>query len=98
MKKTRNEYHINIRKCKKLEKFIINNKLIENCFQNDLDLFAEIKKARKIKPDIAASIDGVSGNEIPEKFGKVYSELFNKLDDEENLKNILLVINHSISN
>lgn len=97
MKKTRNEYHFKIRKCKRLEKLIINRKLIENCFENDLDIFAEIKKARKTPPEIVNFIDGSTGDEIPNTFGTVYSELFNRIDDDHNLKSIKEEINRNLS-
>ena len=39
MKKTRNQYHYQIRKCKRVEDFIKNKKLVENCLDGDNDLF-----------------------------------------------------------
>ena len=39
--------------------YIIHSKLIENCFENDMDLFTEIKKSRKTRPEVANTIDGL---------------------------------------
>jgi hypothetical protein len=44
MKHTRNVFHYQIRKCRRVENFINNKKIIENCIENDADLFTEIKK------------------------------------------------------
>ena len=44
MKVTRNKYHYQIRRCKRIEDFLRNKKIVENRFDNDLDLFKEIKK------------------------------------------------------
>ena len=35
---------------------------------------------------------------IPDAFSKVYSDLYNKIDDKDNLKNINLKIDEDISN
>ena len=47
MKRTRNMYHYQIRKCRRVEEYIINKNIIENCIDGDTDLFAEIKKQRR---------------------------------------------------
>ena len=46
MKTTRNQYHYQIRRYRRVEDYIRNQKMIENGFNSDFDLFAEIKKQR----------------------------------------------------
>ena len=57
--------------------------------ENDTDLFKELKKSRKTKIESSETIDGKSGDEIPNKFADVYEELFNRIDDSNELNSIL---------
>ena len=88
MKKTRNEYHYQIRKCRRVEDFIRNHKIAQNCLENDADLFSEIKKQRANNNIEEVTIDGAAGQKIPNKFGEVYRELFNREKDEENVQEV----------
>ena len=96
MKRTKNVYHMQLRKCKKASEWIKNSKLIENSIENDKDLFKEIKKTRGKDTDEAANIDGKTGKDIPNRFKDVYKELFNRVDDQENIKNLSDVINEKL--
>ena len=87
MKKTRNIYHYQYRKCRKAEDRIKKDKLLNACLGEGGDLFKEIKALRKSKSCIATSIDGVSQN-IPEHFGKLYGALYNSANDSENLEKV----------
>ena len=53
MKRTRNIYHYNIRKCKKAENSIRRNRLLDACINGNGDIFKEIKKMRKSAPVVA---------------------------------------------
>ena len=48
MKRTRNKYHYQIRRCRRIEEFIRNRKIVENCLDDDMDLFKEIKSKGQI--------------------------------------------------
>jgi len=49
MKRARNVYHFQIRKCKKMTNTLKKNTLLQACIENrDIDLFQEIKKDKKI--------------------------------------------------
>ena len=96
MKHTRNVFHYQIRKCRRVENFIINKKIIENCIENDADLFTEIKKHRSNDNQENVTIDGVAGKDIPNKFADVYSELFNREDDDNNIELISSVVNSQV--
>ena len=84
MKKTRNQFHYQIRKCKRVENFIKNKKLVENCLEGENDIFAEIKRQRGNETEESVTIDGAVGGNIPDKFADVYEELFNRENDREN--------------
>lgn len=96
MKTTRNKYHYQLRKCRKLESFIKNSKLIENSFEDDIDLFKEIKKARATHSEAVTKIDG--STDVENTFGRVYSDLYNKTDDKENLNKVFTEVNANIDN
>ena len=98
MKSTKNKYHYQIRKCKRVEDYLKNNKIIENCMENDNDLFREIKKQRGRNVDEEVTIDGKAGDEIPETFATIYGELFNRENDDENISRLLNNINQNIAN
>ena len=57
------------------------------CLGQGGDLFKEIKAIRKSAPAVATSIDGV-GDNIPEHFASIYSQLYNSADDTEKLKEV----------
>lgn len=98
MKSTRNKYHYQIRKCRRMETMIKNSKLLENCLQNDTNLFTEIKKSRNTGSNFATKIDGKTGSDIPDVFGDVYKNLFNTVNDQENTNNIMRDINENLNN
>ena len=95
MKRSRNVYHYQIRKCRRVEEFIRNKNIIENCISSDTDLFAEIKRQRKDAED-DVTIDGASGNDIPDKFADVYCNLFNRESDAEDIEKIKADIEQEI--
>ena len=97
MKQSRNKYHLQIRKCKKIEKFVKNLRIVENCFENDADLFNELRKQRSNKNESEVTIDGAVGDNIPNEFANVYNELYNKNDDEENVMNVQKKVNWMLS-
>ena len=96
METTRNKFHYQIRRCQRVEEFIKNSKMVENDLDNDLDLFSEIKKDRRNRNEEDVTIDEANGCEIPEAFAKVYSKLYNKVDDDHNVSDILTKVNGMI--
>ena len=68
MKKTKNTFHYQIRRCRRVEEFIKNQKIIENCLESDDDLFNEIKKQRSSGAEDDVTIDGAPGKDIPNEF------------------------------
>ena len=96
MKHTRNVYHYHLRKCKKAEKSIRRNRLLDACLNGNGELFDEIKKMRKSEPVVASSMDGKK-EKIEEHFKEIYEDLYNSVDDRENITNILNNINKEIN-
>lgn len=97
MKQAKNRYHYQIRKCRRVERFLKNQKIIENCLENDSDLFQEIKKQRSKQNDADnVTIDGSSGEDVPETFAKIYKELFNRGNDEVQIEEMKASINQQL--
>ena len=84
MKKTRNVYHFQIRKNKRMLDAIKKNKLLDACLNNQNGIFEEIKASRKSTPSFANKIDGENEN-IPQHFANKYEKLYNSVGDKENL-------------
>ena len=71
-----------------MEEYIRNNKMVTNCIDTDLDLFAEIKKQRMDKNQDEVTIDGVVGKGISEKFAEIYTKLYNTVEDDDEVKKV----------
>ena len=58
MKRTRNIYHYQIRKSRKMTECVRRNTLLDACINNNGDIFKEIRKLRATSPTISSVIDG----------------------------------------
>ena len=96
MKRTRNIYHYQARKCKKAEDFIKRNKLLNACVNGSGDIFSEIKKLRSCRNVTATSMDGVK-EDIPGHFKSIYSKLYNSADDKEELTDLMKTIDEKVN-
>ena len=95
MKRTRNIYHLQIRKCKKAANTLKRNALLDACLNGKGDIFTEIRKIRRSPMAVANSIDGVTEN-IPTHFATIYSKLFNSVDEKASLDQLYNHINANI--
>ena len=84
MKKTRNKYHYEYKKCCKADLKIKSSKLLDSCLNGGGDLFKQIKHMRKCKPVVATSMDGVK-TDIKGHFKSKYEALYNSADDKLDL-------------
>ena len=84
MKRTRNIYHYQFKKCEKSQETIRKNKLLDACINGDKDLFKEIKLLRKSSQVVSSSMDGIS-SDIPGHFKNIYGKLYNTHDDVEKM-------------
>ena len=87
MKRSRNIYHYSYRKCKKSEMITSKNKLLDACLNGNGDIFKEIKRLRASKPTVATSMDGVKNN-IADHFKDIYSNLYNSVNDADEVVEI----------
>ncbi|MDP7404169.1 MAG: hypothetical protein QF782_01885, partial [Porticoccaceae bacterium] len=94
MKRTRNIYHLQIRKCKKAANTLKKNALLDACINGKGDIFTEIRKIRSSPMAVANSIDGVTEN-IPTHFASIYSKLFNSVDEKPSLDALYNEVNAS---
>ena len=92
MKRTRNKYHLVIRKKKRLLERMKRENMLESCINNDMDIFKEIRKQRSCKQALPSTIDGRS-KDIPEYLAGKYEQLYNQVDD----KSELLGLEHDLS-
>ena len=84
MKRTRNAYHLIIRKKKRLLDRLKREDLLQNCLDNDGSIFEAIKRQRRCKQTCASTIDGHT-EDIPDYLATKYERLYNSVDDKENL-------------
>jgi endonuclease/exonuclease/phosphatase family metal-dependent hydrolase len=82
MKRTRNLYHYQIRKCRKMTECIKKNTLLDACINDRGDIFKEIRKLRKSPPEMTSMIDGVTNN-VEAHFAKVYEKIYNSVEDDK---------------
>ena len=81
MKRTRNAYHTQIRKNKRLAENLKRNAFLQACLDNKCNIFSLIRKELKATNSIPAVIDGVS-TKIENKFAETYERLYNSVDDK----------------
>ena len=96
MKRTRNIYHLHIRKNKRMMDRIKRSNLVNACIANNGNLFEEIKRQRRCNQTAATSIDGHK-HDIPSYFGSKYKNLYNSVDDDSNLLEIEEILESRIS-
>ena len=96
MKRTRNIYYFQYRKCKQAEDMFIKSKLLDACINGNGDIFAEIKKLRKSKPMIATNMDGEK-DDIPGHFQNIFKEIHNSANDQEELNEVMIEVESKIN-
>ena len=58
--------------------------LLDACVNGNGEIFKEIKKRRSFQPPVASSMDGKKEN-IANHFKDIYGELYNSVDDMNNM-------------
>ena len=99
MRRTKNIFHYQVKKCKKAEDQIRKQKLLSAVLDpdSDVDLFKEIKSMRKAKATSANKIDDQT-EDIEEHFAGIYKELYNSVDDYDDLMDVAKILDSKISN
>ena len=72
------------------------NALLEACITNNSDIFEVIKAQRKAAPSVSSMIDGVHTN-IESHFASTYKELYNSLDDKNELRKVKQSLNDRVT-
>ena len=96
MKRSRNIYHYEYRKCNRSKELIRKNKLLDSCINGDGDIFEEIKAMRKSAQVSSSTMDGVR-EDIPGHFRGIYDNLYNSHDDQAKVAEIEVEVNSRIS-
>ena len=87
MKRSRNVYHLHLKKTRKAEDKIKKNKLLNACLGDGGNIFQEIKDMRRTNTSVASSIDGDKKN-IANHFSSIYSRLYNSANDNDETREI----------
>ena len=95
MKRTRNKYHLEIRKKKRLLERMKHDKMLNSCLNKDMDIFKEIRKQRSCGSTCATSIDGRS-KDIPDYLAGKYEQLYNQVGDKDDLAKLETDLNTRI--
>ena len=103
MKQTKNKYNFNLRKIKKVGKYIRNYnirncKLIECNNDNKKVFFKPIKERRKVKTKETNRVESKSGKGIATEFVNNYEALFYEINDNDDVMKVLHDIEGSIDN
>ena len=94
MKKSKNVYHYQFKKCVKAGEKIKRSKLL-GCLDGEEDIFQEIKKIRNVKQTVASVIDGKSKN-VESHFSDIYKSLYNSVNDKQEVLEILKNVHDTI--
>ena len=62
MRRTKNIFHYQVRKCRRSEEKVKASKLLDSCLNGGKDLFKEIKKQRMTANKTVNNIDGKTEN------------------------------------
>ena len=95
MKRSRNLYHYQIRKCRRSVHLIQRNKLLDACVNDNGNIFHELRKMRRVNNSVPQAMDGCKN--VSEKFANVYEELYNSANDEEGTAKLLDEVNDCIN-
>ena len=86
MRESRNQYKYAVRKLKRAQNKIQNDKFVSSVLKGGVNIFQEIRKYRGAKAAVSSRIDQeVGAANIANHFASIYSELYNRVDLGEKL-------------
>ena len=94
MKRTRNLYHYQIRKCKRSVEIIKKDKLLDAYVNGKGNIFDELRKICEVKNHMAHTMDGKIN--VSETFANMYQNLYNSADDIDETSKLLDQVNELI--
>ena len=90
MRHSKSQYKFAVRRLQRAQNRIQNDKFVSSILRGGVNIFEEIRKFRKGKSTISSRIDEeVGGDNIANHFAGIYSKLYNKMEEDEKLDNIL---------
>ena len=98
MKHTRNAYHYAVRRAKRNEEQIKNKHLLDHCLKGkSTDVIKEFKKQNHSNQQKSSVIDGHSSDQnIANRFGEIYTELYQRNSSSEALNTQMNDLNSKI--
>ena len=99
MKRTRNAYHLAVRKVKKNRAKIQQDKMVDSLLNGGTSNLLQELKAQRLgnSNNVASKIDGHSGSEnIANHFSTIYSKLYSKNKSDQEMKDFLIDLNSNI--
>ena len=97
MKSSKLQYKYAVRRLKRASDKLQGDKFVQELLKGDCNIFAEIKKYRGTVKTCSSTIDGeVGAGNISNHFAGIYSELFSKVDPDEEFKGLEETIKSNI--
>ena len=96
MKRTRNVYHLQIRKCKIIVNILKKNMLLNACVNEKWTYLPKSGSCGSPSPIVANVIDGIT-KDIPNHFTGIYGKLYNSVGDKGSLSTLYHSINEKKS-
>ena len=98
MIQSKNQYKHAVRRLKRAQNKIQNDKFVSSIMKGGVNIFQEIKKYRGISTTVSSRIDDEVGAEnIANHFANIYSGLYNKVELGDKLDGITRCLEDSIS-
>ena len=98
MKDSKRQYKYAVRRLKRVNDKIINEKFLSSIISGGADIFKEIRKLRGTSSTFSSRIDQEVGQEnIAKHFATIYSELYNRVEVGEELEKVSDTINTNIN-
>ena len=99
MKQSKNQYSYAVRRLKRCNEIIQNDKFLSGISTDQKNIFDEIRKFRGVNDAVSSRIDDKVGSKsIADHFSTIYSDLYNKVENGERLDQIRNKIDAGINN
>ena len=89
MRHSKRQFKYAVRRLKRCQNILQNERLVKSLLQGNGNIFEEIKKHRSKPSSFSTSIDGVVGSvNIANCFSEIYGRLYNKVENDEHFSRI----------
>ena len=98
MKISRRQYKYAVRRLKRCEDKLKNEKFLNSLLENDGNFFQELRKLRGKSCNMSSCIDGQVGSEnIANKFAENYKELYNMVELDAKFEEVHTAVQNSLN-